>query len=304
MPPKFGRRAGGVDSGNIDDAAAGVLSQKIATEADRQRLPDEVVYKDKLHNLDDGVDGQAHEQTARQAVEEKEQLVKRIAEAPVGYTHVMPKLAELDLSSLWNDFLSTIHQDFDISALTSCLSQQLDDEDVTWNPDMLLVQLTSDMLDAAESGDNAPLASDPAALEATSEARRQHKKFLENADEVIAPTRGRRHRSSAGVEGQATPENASHIPFSREAGEMASSEHPEKHAERTLRKESHRNDRELRAKDPTVGAAPTDRSTRANAPLAGDANRKTSEKKAKEKGSRTRRSVSGRSDLPTKAEKK
>ncbi|ESL09363.1 hypothetical protein TRSC58_02916 [Trypanosoma rangeli SC58] len=303
MPPKFGRRAEGVDNDNID-AAAAVLSQKVSTEADTKRLPDEVVSKDKLRNLDDGVDEHTHEQTARRAVEEKEQLVKRIAEAPVGYTPTMPKLAELDLSDLWNDFLSTIHQDFDISALTSCLSQQLDDEDVTWNPDMLLVQLTSDMLDAAESGDSAPFASDPATLEATSEARRKHKKFLESADEMIEPTRGRRHRSSAKVEEQTTSENASHIPLSREAGGNVSSERPEKHAERTLRKESHRSDKEPRGKDPTVSISSTQHSTRANAPLAGDANRKKAESKATAQGSSTRRAVSGRSDLPSKAEKK
>jgi hypothetical protein len=41
-----------------------------------------------------------------------------------------------------------------MSCLLNVLCQQLDDDDSAWNPDMLLVQLTSDLLDEVEQRDD------------------------------------------------------------------------------------------------------------------------------------------------------
>ncbi|RNF27080.1 uncharacterized protein Tco025E_00738 [Trypanosoma conorhini] len=303
MPAKYGRRAG-VGGKDGDDAVAAVASaKKVASAVGRQPPQDEVVHKDRLHNLDDGVDEQTRAQAAQQAAEEKERLVKRIAEAPLGYTAIMPKLAELNLSNLWNDFLNTIHQDFDISPLTACLSQQLDDEDVTWNPDMLLVQLTSEMLDAAESGDSAPPAPDPAALEATGEARRRRKELLENADELLATTRGRRRRPG-GEEEQATPENVAQAPAPGEASGGGASEKVQKQVERARGKESNRSGRDARPKDPSVSTSPAQHAPGAHASPAVDARRKAVEDKARAQGSRADKAAAGRGELPAKTEKK
>ncbi|ORC87181.1 uncharacterized protein TM35_000231520 [Trypanosoma theileri] len=196
MPPKFGRRAeeeGKSANAHNNNTTNGDATPTGSSEtlkvtntttkgASGRRPPDEVVQKDKLRNLDDGVDEQSRQQALEKAKEEKERLVSRVAEVPVGYNVSMPKLSELDISNLWNDFLQVIHQDLDMSALTACLSQHLDDEDVPWNPDMLLVQLTSDMLDAAEGAGAAEMPAAPLAeREAVGEARRRRKVLLESA---------------------------------------------------------------------------------------------------------------------------
>ncbi|EKF26622.1 hypothetical protein MOQ_009679 [Trypanosoma cruzi marinkellei] len=207
MPPKFGRRAG--EGQNKNDGKFDSVNPEGTNAAafDSKKYLDVVVHKDDLRSLEDGVDEQTREQAAKKAAEEKARLVKRVAEAPVGYVATMPKLAELDLSNVWSDFLSAVHQDFDISALTASLSQHLDDEDVAWNPDMLLVQLTSDMLDAAEIGDSGLPAPDPAALEAVGKARRRRNELLENADEMQTTMRDRGRRPEGEGEEQAAPEN-------------------------------------------------------------------------------------------------
>lgn len=181
MLPKFGRRANAKDGGDVA--------------ASSSRPSDEVVQVDKLRTLDDGVSGeQAHDEAGGQASKDMELLVKRVADAPVGYTTTMPKLAELDISNLWNDFLQVINQDFDMSVLTACLAQHLDDEDVPWNPDMLLVQLTSDMLDAAGATEAGAPAPDRDALAAAGEARRRRKVLLEEADEAYDRAQGSSRR--------------------------------------------------------------------------------------------------------------
>ncbi|KAH9588906.1 Intraflagellar transport protein 43 [Trypanosoma melophagium] len=209
MPPKFGRRAeedphGANAHNNSATNTAGASSTSSpetlkvthgTSKGDSQiRPPDEVVQKDKLRNLDDGVDEQSRQQALEKAKEEKERLVNQVAEVPVGYNASMPKLSELDISNIWNDFLQVIHQDLDMSALTACLSQHLDDEDVPWNPDMLFVQLTSDMLDAAEGAGGAEIPPlQQAEREAVGEARRRRKVLLEDAgDPPEGPSRRRR----------------------------------------------------------------------------------------------------------------
>lgn len=83
---------------------------------------------------------------------ERQALSTKVSQAPVGYQGDLPRHTELGSKSPWESLLRTIHREFDMSSLTSCLSPQLD-EDVPWNPQMLLVHLTSSLRDAAE---NAP----------------------------------------------------------------------------------------------------------------------------------------------------
>ncbi|EAN86257.1 hypothetical protein C3747_181g32 [Trypanosoma cruzi] len=239
MPPKFGRRAGEGQSkkdGSVDSATP---QETNAAAFDSKRYLDVVVHKDDLRSLEDGVDEQTREQAAKKAAEEKEKLVKRVAEAPVGYVATMPKLAELDLSNVWSDFLSAVHHELDISALTASLSQQLDDEDVAWNPDMLLVQLTSDMLDAAEVGESGLPAPDPAALEAVGKARRRRNELLENADEMQVTTRDRRRRPGGEGEEQAASESPESHQKPEESSSRKSSETKKKSRERSPGKGGH-----------------------------------------------------------------
>ncbi|CAG9576806.1 conserved hypothetical protein [Leishmania major strain Friedlin] len=92
---------------------------------------------------------QAHREQAERAQRQKEKLARHISESPTGFQATLPRLNELDVTNSWDKLLRMMRSEFDMSCLTSCLARELD-EDVAWNPEMLLVQLTSDMLDAAE----------------------------------------------------------------------------------------------------------------------------------------------------------
>ncbi|KAG5475431.1 hypothetical protein LSCM1_03548 [Leishmania martiniquensis] len=92
---------------------------------------------------------QLRREQAERAQRQKEQLAQPISDSPVGYHVALPRLNELDVTNSWDKLLRAMRNEYDMSCLTSCLSRELD-EDVAWNPEMLLVQLTSDMLDAAE----------------------------------------------------------------------------------------------------------------------------------------------------------
>ncbi|CAC9500380.1 conserved hypothetical protein [Leishmania infantum JPCM5] len=92
---------------------------------------------------------QAHREQAERAQRQKEKLAQHISESPTGFQATLPRLNELDVTNSWDKLLRMMRSEFDMSCLTSCLARELD-EDVAWNPEMLLVQLTSDMLDAAE----------------------------------------------------------------------------------------------------------------------------------------------------------
>ncbi|CAM45489.2 conserved hypothetical protein [Leishmania braziliensis MHOM/BR/75/M2904] len=99
----------------------------------------------------DGIDDleQIRHEQAERAQRQKEHLAQHIADLPTGYQATLPRLNELDATNSWDKLLRMMRSEYDLSCLTSCLARELD-EDVTWNPEMLLVQLTSDMLDAAE----------------------------------------------------------------------------------------------------------------------------------------------------------
>lgn len=92
---------------------------------------------------------QAHREQAERAQRQRDKLAQHISESPTGFQATLPRLSELDVTNSWDKLLRMMRSEFDMSCLTSCLARELD-EDVAWNPEMLLVQLTSDMLDAAE----------------------------------------------------------------------------------------------------------------------------------------------------------
>ncbi|CUG85787.1 Hypothetical protein, putative [Bodo saltans] len=100
--------------------------------------------------LDAGVDDAA---ASHHRAEEDEALAKEVASAPVEYHSAMPKLSELDMGVKWAKIHAKCNEEIDMTCLTNVLSQQLDDDDVPWIPDMLLVQLTSELLDVAEQRD-------------------------------------------------------------------------------------------------------------------------------------------------------
>ncbi|CBH09514.1 hypothetical protein, conserved [Trypanosoma brucei gambiense DAL972] len=204
--PKFGRRANMMKkAGESETSLKSLMGFATGTKHHRPRPKDEVVAKSNLRSLDDGVDEENRHQAESRQKEEVKRLVELVAEAPIGYAATLPKLAALDISNIWNDFLQAVHEDYDMSALTACLSQQLDDEDVPWNPDMLLVQLTSDMLDAAQAteGGSGLFASPDGregagsvdtSMAAAGEARRRRKQLLETAVEAQEESAARRRR--------------------------------------------------------------------------------------------------------------
>jgi hypothetical protein len=102
-----------------------------------------------LPMLDSGVD----EAPARRK-DDDDAMAREVAAAPVEYHAQMPKLADLDVGSRWTKVQQKCSEEFDMSCLLNVLCQQLDDDDSAWNPDMLLVQLTSDLLDEVEQRDD------------------------------------------------------------------------------------------------------------------------------------------------------
>ncbi|KAG5475962.1 hypothetical protein CUR178_03677 [Leishmania enriettii] len=112
--------------------------------ADRELNQDVRILHDDLTDLE-----QVRREQAERAQRQKEQLAQHVSESPAGYHATLPRLSELDVTNNQDKLLRTMRNEYDMSCLTSCLSRELD-EDVAWNPEMLLVQLTSDMLDAAE----------------------------------------------------------------------------------------------------------------------------------------------------------
>ncbi|CAD2221490.1 hypothetical protein AGDE_16523 [Angomonas deanei] len=142
--PKHGRRAVG-EAGDSPTKAA--VKNSWMTSPHKKKVEDTILGK--VQTVQDDVDentGKEHDRKRRQA---REDLENKLAVAPTGYQATLPKLSELDITSTWDKLLQSIHKEYDMSCLTGCLAQDLD-EDAQWNPDMLLVQLTSDLLDAAE----------------------------------------------------------------------------------------------------------------------------------------------------------
>jgi hypothetical protein len=91
--------------------------------------------------------------------EDEEELQREVAAAPVEYHAVMPKLNELDAAGAPGTAKlaaqmanSQRDHEVDLSCLTAVLCGQLDDEDEPWVPDVILVQLTSELIEAQTTG--------------------------------------------------------------------------------------------------------------------------------------------------------
>jgi hypothetical protein len=144
--PKFGRRATNADE--KDDRPVGAPMSGWGEES---QAKDDTVIKGGSYDLVDMPTLDAGVDEASLKPREDEDMSREVATAPVEYHTAMPKLAELDSGTKWSKFLSSRSTEgFDISVLTNVLCGQLDDEDVAWNPDLLLVQLTSELLDSIE----------------------------------------------------------------------------------------------------------------------------------------------------------
>lgn len=139
--PKHGRRAKGADETDPPERKAVMKGW-----GEETQKPDEPPPPD-LPNVEAGVDAAV----AAQPVE-LEDLSREVAAAPTSYTSQMPRLSELDNvpGSKWGGSASLPPQpepDLDLSCLTQVLCSQLDDEDTPWVPEVMLVQLTSELLD-------------------------------------------------------------------------------------------------------------------------------------------------------------
>lgn len=159
--PKFGRRAAGEEGGDNDAdgpraPVKGWGEETMQSSSNDQQSnanfdPNNAVSSD-LPTLEGG--GVDDAERRRRMQEEDDEMAKEVAAAPVEYHSAMPKLSELDMGAKWSKVQARCAEGgFDLTCLTDVLSQQLDDEDVAWNPDMLLVQLTSELLDVAERRD-------------------------------------------------------------------------------------------------------------------------------------------------------
>ncbi|CCW70490.1 unnamed protein product [Phytomonas sp. Hart1] len=150
--PQFGRRANPSDTGAklgpLLHAMVG-LSSLSPSPPPPSSSPSEDVRARDVPILADGEDDQTHREEQRRAREARENFARKVLEMPTNYQSPMPSLKDLDIHCNWDRLLQTIHSEFDMSCLTTGLSRELD-EDLTWNPEMLLVQLSSDMRDAAE----------------------------------------------------------------------------------------------------------------------------------------------------------
>lgn len=120
-------------------------------EGDKTNRPADTELNQDVATVNDGVADQelARREQAERAQRQQEQLAQHISDPPTGFQATLPRLSELDVTNSWDKLLRMIRNEYDMSCLTNCLARELD-EDVAWNPEMLLVQLTSDMMDAAE----------------------------------------------------------------------------------------------------------------------------------------------------------
>lgn len=147
----------GVFGKGFNRAAFGRRAQS-ATHAENRRQGPSLLGKgdvlernaDAVPTLEGGGGSRAMAEHQRRIQEEKKRLGNKIAEVPVGFQVDLPHHTELSSHHQWERLLQHVHKEFDMSCLTACLCPELD-EDVAWNPDLLLVQLTSSLRDAAES---------------------------------------------------------------------------------------------------------------------------------------------------------
>jgi hypothetical protein len=176
--PKKGGDAAGVKHGRRADDGTGERPKPVSSgwgEDSQVKKPlydqpeqssDVPVAASELQEPDENVTPSADQ--AALGPEQEEELIREVAAAPVEYKSVMPKLADLELAGApatakWANMAHSAadaHGDVDLSCLTSVLCAQLDDDDEPWVPDIMLVQLTSELIDAQTAGVDDDVADD------------------------------------------------------------------------------------------------------------------------------------------------
>ena len=110
-----------------------------------------------------------------------------VAQAPTEYHSALPQLDDLsEAQGKWAKALKPVG-DIDLRVLMAALTTQLDDDDVEWNPDALLVQLNSELLDDQEKQEEATAKQEAAdAAESASETPTQSRKSRSTTNDTSA----------------------------------------------------------------------------------------------------------------------
>lgn len=144
--PKFGRRAAAENNDEGDEPPRAVVKgwDDHGSLQQPNTAPEGDDLVGDLPTLESGVD------EAQLAPREEEDMSREVAAAPAEYHSQMPTLGDLDGANKWASLVARAEGGVDLTCLTDVLCNQLDDEDVAWNPDLLLVQLTSELVDDRE----------------------------------------------------------------------------------------------------------------------------------------------------------
>lgn len=164
--PKHGRRA---DDGDKPKVQTGWGEDSQAQPEEKKPVYEQPANTD-METVDAGVDPEAEAEAEAARQMDAEELEREVAAAPVEYHTSMPKLAELESTNAANKWApmakkQSASDDIDLSALTGVLCATLDDEDAPWVPDLMLVQLTSELLVETTGDEDADGPSEPSTLQ-------------------------------------------------------------------------------------------------------------------------------------------
>lgn len=136
-----------------------------------------------METLDAGVD-ESQVNRPRQDID----MSAEVAHAPTEYHSTLPQLDDLsEAQGRWAKALKPVG-DVDLRVLMAALTNQLDDDDVEWNPDSLLVQLNSELLDAQEKQEEAAANQEASeAAEGAAETPTQSRKYRGNDTGAASP---------------------------------------------------------------------------------------------------------------------
>jgi hypothetical protein len=159
---KHGRRAKGDEKLTSPVSREEVIPEKEAT---------------NLETLDAGMD-----ESQVNAPREEYDMSAEVAQAPTEYHSALPQLEDLsEAQGKWSKALKPVG-DIDLRVLMAALTTQLDDEDVEWNPDALLVQLNSELLDDQEKQEEATAKQEAAdAADAAAESPQSRKRTIDTS---------------------------------------------------------------------------------------------------------------------------
>ena len=152
-----GRRAdGGDDEPALGDSSVAESPKKAFNETSADAAAVEEV---QALSRDDGEAGPVAPDQIANTEEADEELRQEVAPAPVDYHTTMPKIADLEAAgpggAKWAPAMQagTSAQpeeggEIDLTVLTGVLCAELDDDDEPWVPEVMLVQLTSELIEA------------------------------------------------------------------------------------------------------------------------------------------------------------